>query len=330
LSGESSALQAAIREIAGAIRPIAEIEEGSGGKRFKGSAVVLAAGQRRPTVTAAHVVSGPGIRVISLSAIGSVVWPRKYWNVVPIDAHGSDPDVAYAIANVEAARVDEVGPAISLDRVLPDQQFREGTSMVAVGFPASKNRIRTGEATMQSRIMSVVGDLVRDEQYASVGADPSTHLVMVYRQDSCVDDEGNPVVGALPRGMSGGAMFVATHHPEMGFVPMLVGILTEYHPPPHALLVAARIEVVLDALDLPSRGKVQRFRRGDVQRCLLQSGVVSEARCERIIFERPRQKRALDIDRLSFDDSLQVLRVHGGAFGAAIREARLSPSGQFQ
>lgn len=264
MSEDSSALQAAIRKIAGAIRPIAEIEEGSGGKRFVGSAVVLAAGRRRPTVTAAHVVSGPGTREMSLSAFGSVVWPRKYWNVVPVDANGSDPDVAYAIANVEAARADEVGPAISLDQILPDQQFREGTSMVAVGFPASKNRIRTGEPTMQSRIMSVVGDLVSDQQYVSVGADPSTHLVMVYRQSSCVDGEGNPVVGALPRGMSGGAMFVATHHPEMGFVPMLVGILTEYHPPPHGLLVAARIEVVLDALDLLRPGTDQRFRRVDV------------------------------------------------------------------
>lgn len=165
----ATALQAAVRGLASCVRPLSLIEEGSGGKRFIGSAFIVAAGQRRIVITAEHVVSGPEVKFLGLSEAGGINWPKDYFRVEAVDTSRTSPDIAFAIADVAAEDpTSEVRP-LPIDLLYPGQSFEVGASMVAVGFPGSKAKSREGQSRLSAKLMSVVGDLAPDDVYSRLG-----------------------------------------------------------------------------------------------------------------------------------------------------------------
>jgi hypothetical protein len=242
------------------------IEEGTGDWRLTGSAFVVSAAERRIAITAEHVVRGPQKKFLSLSASGGLPWPREYLKLESVQMGEAPPDIALAIAEVTSAEPADLGP-LPIDLLLPGQQFEPGTSMVGVGFPSSKAKVRGVNRTLATKLMSVVGDLTSDEVCERIGKSAATHLAMTFRQDACVDENSLPAPAARPKGMSGGPMFVAAYHTDASgttrMIPRLVGVLVEHHDAPENVLVAVRIEVVLDALGIRPENAVQRFRAVD-------------------------------------------------------------------
>jgi hypothetical protein len=265
---QAAALQAVVRQLANCIRPISLIEDGSGGKRFTGSALVVATGLRRIVITAEHVVSGPETKFLGVSEVGGSNWPKEYFRVVPVDETEAPTDIAFAVAEVALDNPDDSGRSLPIELLYPGHHFAVGTSMVAVGFPGSKAKSRDGQTRLNAKLMSVVGDLASEDVYIDIGKKLTTHLAMTFRQDACVDEHNQPAPAAHPKGMSGGAMFVAAydtdHEGRSRFVPRVVGLLTEYHRAPIDVIVAVRIDVVLDALGIRPDGAQQRYRAVDV------------------------------------------------------------------
>jgi hypothetical protein len=250
------------------VRPISLAEQGSGGKRFVGSAFIVSSGLHRIVVTAEHVVRGPETKFMGMSIAGSLEWPTQYSRIEPFDSATPLPDVAFAFVEVTPDAEDGIATAISIDLLLASRTFEPGASMVAVGFPGSQARAKSAQTILSAKLMSVVGDLAPEEVYARIGKRSDTHLAMSFRQDACVDENGKPAMASHPRGMSGGAMFVAAYHTgssgQTRFIPRIVGVLTEYYPDPENIIVAARIECVLDALGIRPEGAAARYRAVDV------------------------------------------------------------------
>jgi len=263
----SAAFQHAVREIAACVRPVSLIESGSAGKRFVGSAVVVAAGSRRVVVTAEHVVAGPEPKLVGMSTVGSVQWPTNYSRVEPVNQLVPPVDLAFFVAEVESGNPFDLLPPLPVSRFLPGEDLPAGGSVVAVGFPSSRAKSRDGHKRLHSHRLSVVGDLAPLESYARVNRSPASFLAMEFRQDGVVDEAGQPSTTAHPRGMSGGAMFAATFSADASgvrFTPRLVGILIEHHDEPDNLLVAARIECLLDATGSRHGDAAQRYRAVEV------------------------------------------------------------------
>ena len=179
-------------------------------RRLTGSATSLAASSsRRIVVTAEHVLAGPEAKHLGVSRNNSVRWPEKYWRLSAIDPDLPEADVAWAVADVAAEADDVVRAAIPLALALPIPPIAESASLVAVGYPASRGKLKNAHALLSAQLMSVVGKAVSARVLEDLKLDPRVHLGMLYEQAACVDLDGNPSVGAHPKGMSGGAMFLA-------------------------------------------------------------------------------------------------------------------------
>ena len=264
----SADLQEAVWALSGCVCPISVAEEGSGGRRFRGSAVLISFGLHRIVVTAAHVVAGPETKYLGLSQAGSVIWPTAYARVSPLDTRTRDPDIAFAFLTVAAGTQGALPESLPFALLLPDHSLPEGASMVALGYPASRARATDAQTLLRADLMSVVGDLAPAGAATSDGGPPDARLAMSFRRDAFVDDHGAAVVAADPHGMSGGALFLAATRTDADghtqFAPRLVGILTEHHADPTNVLVASRIECLLDALGVRREGAATRFCAIDV------------------------------------------------------------------
>ena len=244
-----------------AIRPVSILQPGSERQRFEGTCICIADKEFRFFVTAEHVVSGPETKRIVVGTEGTLEWPTNYQRLVSADDQESHLDIAIALSSATDGA--EALPAFSLRDVWPQRKYSDGDSLVAAGYPASRARFREAQTILHTALMTVLGDVVGERTYASIGRSAETHLVMKYRQDTCIDDHGELAIGAHPRGMSGGAVFATSYYlddlGETVFVPKLVGILIGFREL-EGLLVAVRIECFLDALNIRPRGASVRFR----------------------------------------------------------------------
>jgi hypothetical protein len=263
----SSALQLAVQQIASCVRPITIVESGSGAKQFSGSAVIFSNGRRRVAVTAEHVVAGPERKLIGMSPQGSIEWPASYTTIEPIDPVHPSPDLAFIVADVDPGNPFDIQTPLPVSQLLPGLQFEPGHSVVAVGFPASRAKSINAQRGFRTQRLSVVGDLAAAEAYTRIGKPPDSFIAMEFRQDAFKDEHGRPASTAHPRGMSGGAMFAAAFVEDATgrhFSPRLIGILIEFHGKPDNVLVAARIDCLLDATGTRPEGSPQRYRAVDV------------------------------------------------------------------
>lgn len=252
-SDPTAGLREAIRALAVGIRPVTIVEQGSGKISPSGTTFILAAGPRRILATAEHVVVGPETKLFGVSPHGSTAWPNRHWRLVASGDGVPLADIAWAAATIGEDADEPTAAAIPLEAVLPFFRFEEGASVVAVGYPASRAKLRDAQQTLSSQLMSVVCSCSPSSVYRAMRLDPQVHFAMSYDQASCVGLDGAGVVGAKPKGMSGGPAFLATYEPvgdgAYTAVPRLVGIMTEYHGPPDNVIVGVRIEHLLDGLE---------------------------------------------------------------------------------
>ena len=262
------ALPEAARALAAAIKPITIVEDGSGKRRPWGSAFVLSRGEQRIIVTAHHVVEGPQVKYMGLSSAGSIQWPRHYSVLDRVTAELPVADVAYAIASMKPDAEPDLFTAIPLAQVLPDSRLAPGASLLAAGFPGSLGKLRDAQARLRNELLYAVGSAVPADAYTALGLDQRVHLAMTYDRMACRSVSGKQVVGPLPKGMSGGVLFLLTietrDNEEKFLVSRVVGILEAYHQDPANVMVATRIECLLDGLDIVRDGVPKRYRRRDV------------------------------------------------------------------
>lgn len=252
-SDAADELRNAIRALAVGIRPVTIVEQGTGKISPTGTSFILGAGYRRILVSAEHVVSGPELKLFGVSPHGSTGWPKHYWRLVPSAEAIPEADIVWAAATISDETDAATSAAIPLRTVLPFFPFDEGASVVAVGYPASRGKLRDAQQTLSSQLMSVVCNCAAASVYDALDLDRRVHFAMTYDQDACVGIDGAATVGAKPKGMSGGPAFLATYEPagdgRYVAVPRLVGIMTEYHASPHNVIVGVRIEHVLDGME---------------------------------------------------------------------------------
>jgi len=253
--------------MSGAFRPISLLEDGSGKLRPTGTAFVLASGNRRVFVTAEHVVEGHELKYVGLSPEGGVYWPKKYWKLVPLIQDLPPADVAWATTNLAPDASPDLAAALPLDLARPEFRLDEGSSLVAIGYPASRAKVKQAHSVIATELMSVVGEAAPPNTYSELALDPRVHLAVTYRKDGLVDASGSRIVGAHPKGMSGGGLFVVTYGQPRDrpllVVLFLAGVLIRFHSAPHNVMVATRIECLLDGLDVPRSGAPVRYRRVD-------------------------------------------------------------------
>jgi hypothetical protein len=242
-----------IAELAVGIRPVTIVRQGSGRISPSGTSFILGAGHRRILVSAEHVVDGPERKLFGVSPHGSTAWPDRYWRLAPAAGSAPEADVAWAAATITDEADEATAAAIRIEAVLPFFPFDEGASLVAVGYPASRGKIRNAQQTLSNQLMSVVCNASPETVYNDLALDSRVHFAMAYDPAACVGIDGQPIVGAKSKGMSGGPAFLVTAEPTGNgaqvIVPRLVGIMTEYHGPPHNVIVGVRIEHLLDGLE---------------------------------------------------------------------------------
>lgn len=252
-------LRAAGQAVARSIKPVLEIEQGSAGLKQIGSAFILRFGSEGALVTAEHTVSGPETKVVALTESKAIKWPRSYF---AIDGRRPDlpsGDVAYALGEISP---DAQGRMTGLtpDQLAVGVEFAEGASFMSIGYPASRAKVRNANASLRNQLFFVSGHRVADSVYEKLALDQRVHIAVRYDPSAVQNMDGQWQQGAKPSGMSGGLLFVPmtrTEGPTSDTVLLAVGALTRFYPAPDNVLVATRIDCVLDALR-PGRPEPER------------------------------------------------------------------------
>jgi hypothetical protein len=255
-------LRAAGRAVARSIKPVLEVEQGSGGLRQIGSAFILRFGSEGALVTAEHTVSGPEYKVVALMEGTGTKWPRSYF---AIDGRQDDiptADVAYAFGKI-SHDAEGLMTGLGPDDIALGLEYDEGASFMSIGYPASRAKVRNADASIQNQLFFVSGHRVGDTIYQKLGLDSRVHIAVRYEPKAVRNMDGEWQRGAEPRGMSGGLLLApmtrlvgSTSHTLL----LVAGVLTRYYPAPDCVLVATRIDCVLDAV-APSRPDAERTHR---------------------------------------------------------------------
>jgi hypothetical protein len=222
-----------------------EVQEGSGRRRAVGTALVIGDGLSRIVTTAHHVVSGPTSKAFGVTGQESVPWPRKYWKLGAKVASVPDPDVAWAVATV-TPEDEALAAKIPLALARPGRvEVTESSTLLVLGYPASKAKSRDAHTVMSTKLMSAVVSLAGADACSKLGLDDRVQYGLLYDRTSRTFPHDQR---AHPQGMSGGALFLILQGAPPGrepvYVPMLIGILTEFHEDDD-LLVATKVEYLL-------------------------------------------------------------------------------------
>lgn len=252
-------LRAAGRAVARSIKPVLEIQQGSGGLKQTGSAFILRFGTEGAIVSAEHTVSGPETKVVALMEGTATKWPRPYFAIDGRETGIPTADVAYAFGVV---RPDAEGlmTGIGPDRIAAGFEFDERASFMSIGYPASRAKMRNADASLRNQLFFVSGHRAADSAYLKLGLDKRVHIAVRYDPKAVRNMEGQSRQGAEPRGMSGGVLLAPmTRVTASGRETLLLvaGVLTRFYPAPDNVFVATRIDCVLDAV-APGRPESQR------------------------------------------------------------------------
>lgn len=252
-------LRAAGRAVARSIKPVLEMEQGSRGLKQIGSAFILWFGSEGAIVTAEHAVSGRETKVIALMEGNATKWPPSYFTVEGRETDIPSADVAYAFGEVSR---DAQGLMAGLgpDQIAVGFEFDEGASFISVGYPASRAKMRSADASLRNQIFFVSGHRAADVVYEKLGLDKRVHIAVRYDPKAVRNMEGQAQQGAEPRGMSGGLLFAPMTRMTSASSEILLlvaGVLTRFYPAPDNVLVATRIDCVLDAV-APARPEAER------------------------------------------------------------------------
>lgn len=234
------------------IRPILEIREGSARRDAVGTAIVVGQDSTRYVVTAEHVVSGPLQKLIGVSEQNAIPWPRPCSRLAPVQATLPDADVAWAASTVKPEDI-ALSPPLPLALAVGSLPDAPGSAYVAVGFPGSRAKVRQSEAQLASKMMFAVVEIASRAIVAQVLKDERVQIALRYSQAGRIGLDGEPIVGAHPRGMSGGAIFMMlegrTANGSVHVFPFLAGVITDFYEKADCI-VATRVSHIWQALGL--------------------------------------------------------------------------------
>lgn len=261
---DHSLLVAAARSAARAIRPVTRVLDGSGRLKHTGTAFTLGYQNKRLFVTAEHVLKGPEATRIGVSEAGSLSWPHSYKRLVSMAGDRPDADIAFAVAEIEPSADVALSAALSLESVAHSLFAEDGMSLLAVGFPSSRARLRDAQTRLSTKLMYVVTHAEPEETYSNLQLDPAVFIATRYDRQELRGLGGEECVGADPHGMSGGVLFqpflVSDNDGKSEVLLRIAGVLIRYFDAPHSTLVATRVDCLLDVV-APFRPPASRLYR---------------------------------------------------------------------
>lgn len=236
-------------DAASAVKAVVTYAPGRQRKKAVGSAFVVRGAKNAFVVTAHHVLEQAPRPLISMLPRASVRWPESYWRVVAREGVTvPDCDISFYEAEVLADDLTAFRPV----DLYPNYTFNADHRLIAVGHPVSRAKFGADPTRLDAPNAMIVGDQVHPDRVAELGFDPRTHLGIEYDQKERVDVTGAAVVGPEPWGMSGGALLAPVEQEVPGadtkLGVMVVGILVAYCKPPDSVMIAARIDCLLDAV----------------------------------------------------------------------------------
>jgi len=238
--------------------------EGSTGREAWGTCTVFSDDAVRFVVTAQHVVKRPPRTYVTVPGEDTFPWPSAHSVLQPVSTGVPDADVAWARAVAKDEDTSLAG-GIPIGLAQLRVPISSELSYLAVGFPSSKAKVRHGAAQSKARLMLAAVQLASVEVSKSLGLDDRVHCAFTYKRDVRLDLDGRQLQGAEPHGMSGGVVLALfTAGPEQSGtppIPVIVGILTEYHEKCEAL-VATRVEHWLRAIGYDTSSGDALYVRG--------------------------------------------------------------------
>jgi hypothetical protein len=252
----------AARAAAQFIHPVFETAEGNGRRKHIASSLILREGRRAAFVTAAHAVRGPSRKTVVLSTRGQIQnWPAEYAELQPVADGIGLADVAFVTGTITGET--EEPRMFTLDQVAVDLDVRPDMSFVTIGYPASRTRIIDGNQALSPATFITISSPAPDAALLASGFDPRVHIAARYDQHEMRAPDGEPMEGPRLKGMSGGGLFVLAgveRDNEVVLSLLLAGVLIQHRGPPENLLVATRLDCVLDAVS-PRRPAAARTHR---------------------------------------------------------------------
>lgn len=223
-------------------------------------------------VTAEHCVVGAETKVIALMEGNATKWPAEYRVIDGKESGIPTADVAYAFGEFRPD-AERLMAGIRPEQIASNGDWAEGTSFVSMGYPASRAKVRNANTSLKNQLFYVSGPAAANSIYEDLGLDRRVHIAVHYDPSSVQDMAGDWKQGAEPRGMSGGLLLTPMTRIDGGegkTVLLVAGVLTQFRPKPHHVLIATRIDCVLDAI-APGRpesarthvGKSSMARRSD-------------------------------------------------------------------
>jgi len=263
--GDQSEWRDGMEAIAGAIRPIMHVTEGSGRLTPIGSAFAVSHLGTRYLITADHVLAGLSDKLMGVDEQFSAKWPRTFSRLVANDASLPDADVAW----VEFRMFEETlstGATIPIEQTLARVAGGNENGFVAVGHPVSKARMVDAQSAVKSRLMMAQVRLASDTVKAALNIDERVQMALSYNSDTHVDLESRAIVPATPKGMSGGVVVATTRAKDVTgrpyMKPYVVGVLTRYSVV-HRTYVATKLDQLWTAIGLVRRSGELLYRRVD-------------------------------------------------------------------
>lgn len=252
----------AAEKLGRAVKPILRVKEGSGGRELFGSAFILEHEGQFAAVTAAHVIEdGPGARYLAVTENGASRWPTPHARIEAKSASLPDPDLAcvrFSLAPDADAGASDAFPLMNvLSSFTPAAQM----TFLAVGHPVSRGKMRHATGTLKAELAHISGEAVQLDEYAQYCLNPRVHLAMKYTKADVRLSDGTKITGPDPSGMSGGVLLLLTED-KAGIVHLLpAGVTTAFRPGPPGLIVATRMDAVLDHLAPRRPPEEQEFQR---------------------------------------------------------------------
>jgi hypothetical protein len=248
---EVTALVQSVRTYLAAFRPLIGTEEGSAGRTLEGTVTLVEDGDQRFLITARHAVKASTPYYIGAENAEEIRWPREKMTLLsPVAENLPEADVAVvhtATPPTDGALSGGIPAALAISAI----EDNPNATYIAVGFPASKGKVREALRTINAKSMHALVEFVPVSSAGLPHLDARVHMCFRYSQSGRTDLGGQSVTGAHPRGMSGGGVFIIGRpraaDSSVMYVPFLVAILTEFHAD-RGLLVATRVRRIWEAL----------------------------------------------------------------------------------
>ena len=199
-----------------------------------GTAVLLECDGEACLVTAAHVLRTIerdfGIESAFLF-VGETPAPIGRMVIISKQDSGLDIAVIPLCDNDELHQYLKRYMVIDLDLVAIDQSIEYNSEKHFVfGFPWRKAKYKRRQKVLYAKPMKYFTELVNEDYaYAQCGANRGQHVIVNYQRHKLINQAGRRVIGPLPQGISGGALFRALLDGENQLLMLIYdGMLIEF------------------------------------------------------------------------------------------------------